>query len=156
MRTLSAGDTMCARTAYPPVRAVHDFARYAGDLPGPPPRRAALVAADTVSDVMARWAQMSGSRGPGLRGGWFTTSGDVRRSWSLHDVRWVADVGVEGHVKLFVPSGAVHAVVRLTGPALPPWRIDLRWNANAEGGLAVALVRVGVGGQPVRLRIPAP
>ena len=153
MRTTSAGNTSCA-TRYPPVRVVDSFARLAGQLPGPPAHRAALVAGNTVADVIARWDNMGGSAGVGLRGGTFTTTGDQWRHWTLHDVRFVQDVGVDGQVTLRVHPGSVHAVVQLTGTSMPHWRVDLRWNDLLPNAHAVALVRTGA--HVVRIAMPIP
>lgn len=153
-RTRSAGETSCARTSYLPVRTVEDFAVHADDLPGSAAKRAALVAANTVADVMARWAVMSGSNGVGLRGGTFTAVGAQLRRWELHDVRWVEDVGVSGHVELHTDSGVVHAMVRLTGTALPHRQIGLWWNDLHSGARAVALVHTGH--RDVRIEMPIP
>jgi pimeloyl-ACP methyl ester carboxylesterase len=153
MTSLSAGDTSCVERD-PPVREVHAFAVRAGDLPGSPERRAALVGADTVADVMARWDGMYGGRGVGLRGGTFSVTGTNRRRWELHDVRWVEDVGVTGTVRLRVQQGSVHAVVELSGSGLPHWTLDLRWNAQQTDPQATVLGRLG--SKTFRLRILAP
>ncbi len=153
VRTLSAGNTSCA-AMYPEVREVDAFALRAGYVPGPIIRRASLVAANTVADVMARWDNMAGDRGVGLRGGTFVTRGDMHRSWRLHDVRWVQDVAVSGTVTLDAPTGAIHAVVTLTGSGVPHGPLDIRWNSWKQ--LAQAKVRGRVGTRAFTIVVPAP
>ena len=70
VRTLSAGNTSCAQW-YPEIHVVDSFPLNAAQLPGPAGRRAALVAADTIGDVLARWETMGGYTGVGLQGGTF-------------------------------------------------------------------------------------
>ena len=71
-----------------------------------PANRTARIANATAADVMARWYQMYGATGVGLRGGTFSYSGgyftDPRPvvTWKLKDVRWVRDVSVERHRQL--------------------------------------------------------
>jgi pimeloyl-ACP methyl ester carboxylesterase len=152
VRTLHAGNTSCA-SWYPEIHVVDSFPLHASTLPGPIARRAALVAADTIGDVLARWETMSGSHGVGLRGGTFTATGDAHRRWTLHDVRWVSDVAVSGTVRLRAHGGALHAVVTLSGTGLPEAHLDLRWNTWAS--LARAHMKGVVGGRTVALVVPA-
>ncbi len=153
MRTLSAGDTSCVRR-YPPVRQVDAFAVRAVDVPGPADRRVALVGADTVADVMARWDAMVGGTGVGLRGGTFSTTGLDRRRWTLHDVRWVQDVAVSGTVRFRARLGSVHAVVVLSGSGVLPWRLDMRWNTQRTDPRATVVGRLG--SSSFRLQVLAP
>ena len=152
VRTLSAGNTSCA-SWYPEIHVVDSFPLHASALPGPVARRAALVAADTIGDVLARWETMSGSHGVGLRGGTFTATGDAHRRWTLHGVRWVSDVAVSGTIRLQAHAGALHAVLTLSGTGVPNAHLDLRWNTWAP--LARARVKGVVGGQRVALVVPA-
>ena len=152
VRTLSAGNTSCALW-YPEIHVVDSFPLHAAQLPGPAARRAALVAADTIGDVLARWETMGGSSGVGLRGGTFTTSGDALRHWTLHGVRWVPDVAVSGTITLPAHSGALRATVTLTGGGVPNARLHLRWNTWAS--LARATVAGTVGGRAVKVVVPA-
>jgi hypothetical protein len=111
------------------------------------------VADDTVADVMARYEVMYGYRGVGLRGGTFVERGSRQRAWTLHDVRWVRDVGVDGTAAYDARSGAAHADVTLTGPGLPHWRIELRWNALQP--LARVRVHGTLGARTFDLTLPA-
>ena len=127
VRTLSAGDTSCVNE-YPEVRTVDVFAQTADELPGSSDQRAALVAVDTVADVMARWDNMGLSTGVGLRGGTFSTTGYRHRSWHLDRVRWVADVAVSGTARLNAKTGSASAGVTLSGHMFGGWILRFRWN----------------------------
>jgi hypothetical protein len=153
VRSLVAGDTSCA-SEYAEIRAVDAFALRADEIEGTTARRAAVVAASTVADVVARWPGMGGFEGVGLRGGTFTTRGSARVTWRLDGVRWVEDVAVSGTASWNRRTGAIRAVVTLTGTGVPGGRLRLRWN-DLEA-LARADVRGMIGGRPVDLRIPAP
>ena len=152
VQTLSAGDTSCA-SQYPEVRTVDAFYRTASEVPGSAQMKAATIADDTVADVMARYEVMYGSHGVGLRGGTFVEHGAGQRSWTLDDVRWVTDVGVDGTATYDAGSGAARATVTLTGPGLPHWRIDLRWNVLQP--LAQVTVHGHLGAQDFDLTVPA-
>ncbi|MEW6059778.1 MAG: alpha/beta fold hydrolase [Actinomycetota bacterium] len=154
VRTLSAGDTSCAAD-YPEIRAVDEFARRADAIGvGSRARRTALVVANTVADVIARWSGMGGSSGVGLRGGTFTTSGYVSVQWSLSRVRWVRDIAVSGTASWDRRTGAIRADVTFTGTGAPAGRLRLAW--NDFDSLAQASVRGRLNGHRVSLVIPAP
>ena len=68
VRTRAVGDAACVRS-YPPIRLVDRFPKAASALGDPSATRAALVAAGTLGDVLARWWGMAGTHGRGLRGG---------------------------------------------------------------------------------------
>jgi pimeloyl-ACP methyl ester carboxylesterase len=148
----SAGDTSCAAD-YPEIHVVDAFAVHAAQVPGPPARRAATIATDTIGDVIARWDNMYGSRGVGLRGGSFTTTGYARRSWTLHRVRWVDDAPVSGRASIDMLAGAARANLTIGG-AVPHGHLHLRWRTN-EPDAQVLVIGV-LGGRHVRLRLPAP
>lgn len=158
VRTLDAGDTSCAAER-PPLRLVDRFVRSVDDLPGPGHRsRAARAVASTVADVHARWWQMYGRRGVGLRGGTFRWTGgsftaanpEVR--WRLHRVRWVRDLAVTGSVRWQRRTGRVSARVRVDGTA--HGRLELRWDDNAARPTARVIGRLD--GEPVRFGFRAP
>jgi hypothetical protein len=153
VRTLDAGDTSCAGE-YPEIRAVDAFAVRAAQLEGPPARRAAIVAAATVADVIARWPNMGGFDGVGLRGGTFATRGYTLVRWTLDGVRWVRDVAVSGTVSWDRRTGAIRARVVLEGSGVPGGRLRLRWYVLEP--LPTARVRGVLGGRAVDLEIPAP
>jgi hypothetical protein len=103
---------------------------------------------------------MFGSRGVGLqggrfevRGGWFAGEDPVVR-WRLHSVRWVRDVAVSGRMSWERRSGSIVANVRVTGPGAEPGRLRLAWNDLVRHPTARASGVIG--GEPVRLRFPAP
>jgi pimeloyl-ACP methyl ester carboxylesterase len=148
----SAGNTSCAAD-YPEIHVVDAFAVHAAEVPGPPARRAAAIAVDTIGDVIARWDNMYGSRGVGLRGGSFTTSAYARRSWTLHRVRWVDDAPVSGRAFVDMQAGTAHANLTIGGVALHG-RLHLSWRTTQPD--AQALVTGVLGGRHVRLQLPAP
>jgi pimeloyl-ACP methyl ester carboxylesterase len=155
VETLAAGDTSCVNN-YPAVRAVDAFALHAADIPaGSSEERAAVVAADTVGDVMTRWINMYGNRGPGLRGGSFSYAGwSGHTRWTLDKVQWVEDVKVSGSAKLNRRNGNASADLVLSGAGVPNADLHLVWNDIVPN--AQATVTGTVGGTPVNLVITAP
>ena len=154
VRQSAAGDTSCMRRDHPPIRVVERFPRAAAAIPGPLPHRVASIAASTVGDVIARWDVMGGYEGVGLRGGSFEAWGYDAPHWRLRDVRWVADVPVDGAIHSDFLSGRSEATVTLSGGGIPWSRVTVRWNAlrPREGALVVGTV----GGVWVRVRVPIP
>ena len=115
VETLSPGDTSCAAD-YAEIRAVDTFPRRAAELGNvSDARRTALVAANTVADVVARWWNMYGFHGVGLRGGTWTTFGYDKVGFNLHDVAWVEDSTVDGTVIWDRASGRISADVSVSG-----------------------------------------
>jgi pimeloyl-ACP methyl ester carboxylesterase len=153
VRILSAGNTSCA-AEYPEIHEVDAFAVHASDVPGSAIRRSALIAVDTIGDVIARWDNMFGSRGVGLRGGSFSTRGYDRRSWTMHNVRWVLDAAVSGKAALDAPSGEAHADLTIRGGGVLRGHVHLAWNAWDDQGRVV--ITGVLGGHTVRLVTPAP
>jgi pimeloyl-ACP methyl ester carboxylesterase len=151
VRTLDAGNTSCVDD-YPEVRTVDAFTQRAQGLHGSETEKAALVAVNTVADVMARWDVMSGYYGAGLRGGTFSTTGYNERSWHLHHVRWVANVGVSGSVRLDAMTGSAAGDVTLSGRYVGGWHLHLRWNVLKP--LATVAVRGRDGARTFRLTVP--
>jgi hypothetical protein len=115
--------------------------------------RAATIATDTIGDVIARWDNMFGSRGVGLRGGSFTTTGYARRNWTLHRVRWVDDAPVSGRASIDMLAGTAHANLTIGG-VVPHGHLHLSWSTTQPD--AQVLVTGMLGGRHVRLRLPAP
>jgi pimeloyl-ACP methyl ester carboxylesterase len=161
VRTGDAGDTSCATSAYR-FKLVERFARHASELQPVPDadgltlrdRRAIAAAASTVLDLIPRWLTMAGYSGVGLRGGTFTTEGWEVARFQLDRLRWVEDVEVSGRVLWDRRSGAIRAVVSLSGRATDEGRLTLRWNELDPDGLARA---TGVlGGRRVNMTFPAP
>ena len=166
IRTLSPGDVSCAART-PEVHVVPEFprsvaaapaARSAGgrDRSTPRGRRAAWAASWAVGDALARWWLMSGSKGHGLRGGSFTTTGEYLAyepvRFRLRGVRFVPDLAVSGTVAWNRRAHNVRARLRLRGAARG--RLSVAWSTTATR--AVAFMRGRIAGRPVRLRMPAP
>jgi pimeloyl-ACP methyl ester carboxylesterase len=154
VRTLSAGNTSCAKD-YDEVHMTPNFPVRASEISGSPTRQAVAIAAGTVGDVIARWWDMSGYLGVGLRGGTFVTIGVTKDvGWRLRGVRWVEDVAVDGRIAWDRTTGATSADATFGGGAVPSFSLHLSWNdwePNAQ-----AHVTGTVGGQPVDLTLPAP
>ncbi len=167
LRTLSAGDTRCARHApgvevarFPRTLAAAPAAhRMAGDRSRGAARRAVWVAAATVGDAYARWYNlMYGSVGHGLRGGRYTTAGPY---YSLRPVRirfaadrFVADLAVSGTSTWTRTAHRLRATLVLAGPAAASGRIVLDIPTDRSG--APATVHGVLGGRPVHLAVPTP
>jgi pimeloyl-ACP methyl ester carboxylesterase len=152
--TLSAGDTSCANR-YAPNRLVDRFAVKATNLHIPSlPRRTAVAAADTVADVVARWWDMFGSEGVGLRGGTFSTEGYDHVSFRLHNVRWVTDVRVSGSITWDRTTGVISASVDVGGHGAVEGRLKMHW--NDWGREPTAIVTGTLDGNPVSYAFTAP
>ncbi len=148
------GDTTCAAD-YNEQRVVDRFAVTAAGLgPMSPGRRTALVAADSVADVIARWWEMYGYHGFGLRGGRFDTTGYAHVGFTLNRIRWVRDAAVSGAVTWDRTDGAIRASVSVDGPGVAPGHLVLRWNDWTP--LATATANGTVGGRSIDLSFPAP
>ena len=154
VRTGDAGDTSCVTSDYPPIGVVSRFPRTVDEVDGGPARKAAVIAAGTVGDVMARWPSMYGYDGVGLRGGTFTTSGLATPTWRLRGIRWVRGVPVDGSIDTNLATGVSHARITLDAARLPPSSLRIHWNSRRP--LRAAVVTGTVGGARVRLRVPAP
>jgi hypothetical protein len=154
VRSSDPGDTSCIRRAHPPIRVVGSFPRRSTAIGGTVTRRAALVATNTVGDVMARWSSMLGYDGVGLRGGTFETTGYDAPRWRLHGVRWVADVPVDGVVRTDGRTGKSSATVSLVGGGIPRSHLTVRWNVRHPRERAV--VTGTVGGASIRIRVAIP
>ena len=153
VRTGVVGDPTCVRS-YPPIRLADRFPMSAAVLGDENATRAALAAAGTLGDVLARWWSMGGTRGVGLRGGTFSTHGYRHPVFRLRDVRWVRDVAVGGTLEWDRPSGAIRGTVSLEGAGVPSARLRVRWNAWRPMGRASVVGTVG--GRRVRLWVSAP
>ena len=154
VRTLVAGDTSCA-SRYAPNRLVDTFAVHARDLGiASDARRTAVVAADTVADVVARWWDMFGSDGVGLRMGSFTADGLDRVTFRLQGVGWVRDVAVDGTIHWDRTTGEIEADVRVSGPGAVPGSLSMSWSDWAQ--LPRAHVTGTLGGHSVSYAFLAP
>jgi pimeloyl-ACP methyl ester carboxylesterase len=160
--TLDAGDTGCASRieevhvapAFPRSLATTPAATGAGTVDG---RRAAWAAVATVGDAFARWQLMYSSRGHGLRGGSFTTSGKYFAhspvSLVFHDARFVPGLRVSGPAVWDRRDLTIDADVTVTGPNGLHGTLHITWRTNVQR--AVATVAGTVGGVAVRATTPA-
>jgi pimeloyl-ACP methyl ester carboxylesterase len=126
--TQHAGNTSCA-SKYNEVRTVDEFPTRLDDAPGATKdERLANVTMNTVADLFPRWFAMFGEEGVGLRGGRFDTTGFDDVDFTLHGLRWVENVAVDGTAHWDRTTGAITAhVVARAGPHLRG-TFDLTWN----------------------------
>ncbi len=150
-------DTSCAGRIPPvhtpgayPVR-LRDAAAaslVSGPDPGLPARRAATVAAGALADATIRRVYSSASKGPGLRGGTFTATGDDPARFHLHAIRFVGDATVDG-TAIWTPSaGAAAGTLTVRTPSGARIVVGLRWTQRST------TARATVGGSV--LSLPAP
>jgi pimeloyl-ACP methyl ester carboxylesterase len=161
---LQAMDTSCA-SRIPEVRAVGDFPRRLsaatpatpgkGNRAGAAGLKLAAVGAAAVGDAIAQWWYLPGSRGHGLRGGWFTTEGDQSVRLDLHKLRFVADTTVDGHAAWNTASGRVIARVEVKGPGGVTATLRMRWDDLARHPRATVTGRTGSGAH-LAATLPAP
>jgi pimeloyl-ACP methyl ester carboxylesterase len=159
IRTLSAGDTSCARRIAE-VRAVDTFPRTAagaapasphrGDRSTPAARRAAAVAAATVADAIERWTVNFSGADRGLRGGRWSYTGDRVVRFRFRGTRFARDVPVSGTATWRLSDGAVRAGLRLPGRG----HLSARWSMQRQ--LAVATLSGRLDGRRLRARMLAP
>ena len=159
VRTLSAGDTSCARRIAE-VRTVDAFPRRAasavdararaGDRSRVGARRVAAVAAATVADAIQRWQLNSGGSDRGLRGGRWSYTGERIVRFRFRGARFARDVPVSGVATWRLSDGAVRARLRLPGRG----RLRVRW--STQRALAVAVLDGRLGGRRVRASMLAP
>lgn len=157
--TGTAGSTTCAGRI-PAVRLVSRFAAKVADaVPAAPDgahdrstpsdRKTAAVAAETVADVIARWSNMSGDSGAGLRGGTFRILSRPALRFDLNGDRWAGDLPVSGYAIWDQTIGLISARVRVPGG----W-LAMTWSDTVTGGAARIDGRLD--GHPVDLSMPAP
>jgi pimeloyl-ACP methyl ester carboxylesterase len=161
---LQAMDVSCA-ARIPEVRVVGDFPRrLSGTTPATPAKgnhagatglRLAAVGAAAVGDAIAQWWYLPGSRGHGLRGGWFTTEGDTSVRLDLHKLRFVTDAVVDGQAAWNTTTGKVTARVVVKGPGGATTTLRLRWNDLARRSRATVTGHTGSGAQ-LSATLPAP
>jgi pimeloyl-ACP methyl ester carboxylesterase len=157
-------DVSCA-SRIPEVRVVGEFPRrLSGATPATPAKgnragtaglKLAAVGAAAVGDAIAQWWYLPGSRGHGLRGGWFRTEGDESVSLELHKLRFVADAVVDGTATWNTSTGRVAARVTVKGPGGVTASLRLRWNDLARRSRATVSGRTG-SGAPLAATLPAP
>ena len=161
---LQTMDVSCA-ARIPKVRAVGQFPRRLvgatparprpGNRAGPGGLRLAAVAAAAAGDAIAQWWYLPGSRGHGLRGGWFTVDGDEAVTLDLHKVRFVADATVDGRATWNITTGQVAARVVIKGPRGIFATVSMRWDDLARSPRATVSGRTGSGSRLLG-SLPAP
>jgi pimeloyl-ACP methyl ester carboxylesterase len=161
---LHSMDVSCA-SQMPEVRVVGDYPRrLAGATPatpgkgnraGPAGLRLAAVGAAAVGDAIAQWWYLPGSRGHGLRGGWFTVEGDESVRLDLHKVRFVADTVVDGRATWNTGTGRVSARVVVKGPGGVTATVRMGWNDLNRRPRATLSGRTGAGNR-LAATLPAP
>ena len=156
VRTQDPGDTSC-RKDYRENRLVQRFARTAAQTQwNGLANRTARIANATAADVMARWYQMYGATGVGLRGGTFSYSGGYFLdkhpvvTWKLNNVRWVSDVSVSGAIKWNRRSGGVIAKLSVDGSGALDSRMRITWNDRDKHARAKAKVSTPTGWKTFR------
>ena len=157
-------DVSCA-SRIPEVRVVGDFPRRLsgatpatarkGNQAGAAGLKLATVGAAAVGDAIAQWWYLPGSRGHGLRGGWFTLEGDVSVKFDLHKVRFVADTTVDGTATWNTGTGQVTAQVVVKGPRGATATLRMRWDDLARHPRATVSGRTGSGAR-LAATLPAP
>jgi pimeloyl-ACP methyl ester carboxylesterase len=157
-------DVSCA-SRIPEVRVVGEFPRrLSGATPATPRKgndagatglRLAAVGAAAVGDAIAQWWYLPGSRGHGLRGGWFTVEGDTSVKLDLHKVRFVADTVVDGHATWNTGTGQVSARVVAKGPGGARATLRMRWDDLARRPRATVTGHTGSGAR-LAATLPAP
>lgn len=135
--------------AYPlRLRGARPASLGSGRDPGADARRAVTVAAGALADATIRRWYSGAARGPGLRGGSFTASGDSVVRLKLRRVRFVRDATVSGTGSWRLSNGAVRGalVVRIAGGRSV--RVRVAWKQRSR------LARARAGG--ATLTLPAP
>jgi pimeloyl-ACP methyl ester carboxylesterase len=161
---LQAMDVSCA-ARIPEVRVVGEFPRRAagatparprkGNGAGPAGLRLAAVGAAAVGDAIAQWWYLPGSRGHGLRGGWFTAHGDEAVTLDLHKVRFVADATVDGRATWNTTTGRVRARVLVKGRSGSQASLRMTWDDLSRRPRAAVTGRTGSGAR-LAATLPAP
>ena len=161
---LHSMDVSCAGRI-PEVRAVGEFPRRLSEATPASPRggnqakavglRLAAVGAAAVGDAIAQWWYLPGSRGQGLRGGWFAADGDESVQLGLHKVRFVADATVDGRATWNTGTGLVTAQVVVKGPRGVGATLRMRWHDLARHPRATLAGHTGSGAR-LAASLPAP
>ena len=161
---LQTMDVSCA-SRIPEVRVVGEFPRrLSGATPATPRKgnkagtaglKLAAVGAAAVGDAIAQWWYLPGSRGHGLRGGWFAVEGDASVKLDLHKVRFVDDTVVDGTATWNTSTGRVTAQVKVKGPHSASTTLRMRWNDLARHARASVSGHTGSGTR-LTATLPAP
>jgi hypothetical protein len=113
------------------------------------------VGAAAVGDAIAQWWYLPGSRGHGLRGGWFDAEGDESVRLDLHKVRFVANATVDGRATWNTGSGLVTGRVVVKGPRGTTATVRIRWHDLARHPRATLTGHIGSGTR-LSAFLPAP
>jgi len=161
---LQSMDVSCA-SRIPEVRVVGQFPRrLSGATPAMPRKgnqakasglRLAAVGAAAVGDAIAQWWYLPGSRGHGLRGGWFDADGDESVQLDLHKVRFVANATVDGRATWNTGTGLVTGRVVVKGPRGITATVRMRWHDLARHPRATLSGHTGSGAR-LSAFLPAP
>src|SRR5512132_3364357 len=161
---LQSMDMSCA-SRIPEVRAVGEFPqRLSGATPAIPRKgnqakasglRLAAVGAAAVGDAIAQWWYLPGSRGHGLRGGWFDADADESVQLDLHKVRFVANATVDGRATWNTGTGLVTGRVVVKGPRGITATVRMRWHDLARHPRATLSGHTGSGAR-LSAFLPAP
>jgi len=162
VRTLSAGNTSCARHT-PEVRTVLSFptrlggvtpaASAAGDSSSDDERRAAAAAAMTVADALQRWWVNYSGRDLGLRSGHWSYSGYLVTTYEFRNAAFVPGVHVTGRAAQHYVGGNVQATLTVTGRRGLHERLHIRWTGTHA---ATATIKGSADGHPLRATMLAP
>jgi pimeloyl-ACP methyl ester carboxylesterase len=161
---LQTMDVSCA-AGIPEVRVVGEFPRRAGgatpatprnrNQAGPAGLRLAAVGAAAVGDAIAQWWYLPGSRGHGLRGGWFTVDGEQAVTLDLHKVRFVADATVDGRAAWNTTTGRVRARVVVKARSGSQATLRMTWDDLSRRPRATVTGHTGSGDR-LTATLPAP
>jgi pimeloyl-ACP methyl ester carboxylesterase len=90
----------------------------------------------TAQDILARWWSNPSGSGTGLRGGHyhFQNSSKSRVVFTLHKIRWVADLAISGRLIWDRQSGEVKGDLELDGDDDDDGKVALRWNTAQVWG----------------------
>jgi len=119
-----------------------------GPEPGVDARRAATVAAGALADAVIRRVYSDADKGPGLRGGTFTATGDDPARFTLRAARFVSDAAVSGRGTWRGDSGAASGAFAVAIPGRRGVTVRLSWTRRSRFARAVI-------GRTV-LQLPAP
>jgi hypothetical protein len=160
---LSPGDTSCIPDVRP-IRTVPKFASTIaqlaplqatkGNQAGTRDLKLAAGALETVGDVFSRFLVTFGI-GSGLRGGEFTyTLKPFGYEFVLDGVQWTDDLQVSGHIRWYLGTGNVVAVVRLRQAGAQVGTLTINWNDVQKN--AIATLTGTIGNKTVKAKRIAP
>lgn len=144
-RRLASLDAGCA-DRIPPIHTPGSYPRRLADvapatvIAGPDPgvgaRRAAVLAANALADATVRRFYSGVAKGPGLRGGSFTTSSEGPIAFRLRQVRYVADATVGGTGSWTLEGGATAGELVVRTPGGGSVRVQVGWAQRSRAARA--------------------